>query len=72
MMATKHNKFANGFRWAWKFTLAMFILSLSFIILGITMESQGDISQGIKGITMLPGQFFLAYVVGFFFAKDIK
>jgi hypothetical protein len=71
MISTKNNKFSNGFRWAWKFSLFMFLISLGLIVLGVVGNSPGDLKQGINGIVMLPANFFIAYILGFFFAKDI-
>jgi hypothetical protein len=44
---------------------------MSLIALGFVTNTPEDINQGIKGLVLLPGQFFLAYILGFFFAKDI-
>ena len=71
MNSTRKNKFSNGFRWAWKFSLVMLALSMSLIALGLVANTPEDINQGIKGLVLLPGHFFLAYILGFFFAKDI-
>ena len=72
MLTSKQNRFANGFRWAWKFSLVMLALSLGLIVFGSATSSPGDINQGIKGLVLLPGQFLFVYILGFFFASDIS
>ena len=68
MNSTRKNKFSNGFRWAWKFSLVMLALSMSLIAFGLVANTPEDINQGIKGLALLPGHFFFAYILGFLFA----
>ena len=73
MKNSKNNRFANGFRWSWKISLALFLIGVGEIILGTVIPNLHDfVAQGAKVLMLIPGWLFLGFILGFIFASDVS
>jgi cytochrome c biogenesis protein CcdA len=73
MTNSKNNRFANGFRWSWKISLALLLIGVGEIILGTVIPDLHDfIVQGAKVLMLIPGWLFIGFILGFIFASDVS
>ena len=72
MTSSKNNRFANGFRWSWKISLALLLIGLGEIVLGMVIPSLRDfIAHGLNVLVLIPGWLFFGFILGFIFASDV-